>query len=487
MSVRFAGSRCVDDRRRRRLAQEADAPTPARSRRTRSPSVSDEPEDAPRRRRHDAPADTLISPRLWKHVALSVVAVLCWSVMLYVGDAADQAATGWHQLIGLQADKLPRFFSTVALLAAGQLSLITLWYRSRSRKDFSGSYKLWFWSSLTWLTLCACRSTGYHWTLADVALQSNPITVWNARLLCWMIPTAAVTLAIYRLLLREMRDYRPSSSLLRASALAMVAAGTISLIGDWMLPERFRRLLEVGCATGWHLLLAVSMLLHARYVIHFCNEPPTSPIRRWSTVLATLLRQLTRRSGSSRDSSADENTTESGEPKASGNSSRSRTGKSPPRKRSPARKPRTTAAKSSTAAKAEKKQATETTSLKQADDETVNQPIDIEPLEEHRQQPAPSVATSRPEPAPEATSARKPSSSATSRSIEQAGRKLRIDPPAETASAAPHAATPGEDDAQVASDDEDFAALDPEALKGLSKKERRRLRKLHKEKLRRGG
>lgn len=277
MSIRFAGSRCVDERRRRRLAQEADAALDPVTRR-RAATATDEAGKLPR---GSSPVDSLISPRLWKHSLVAAAVLLAWGAVLIVGERADQARAGLESIVGLAAGKLTTFFSTVMLLAAGQLAFINLWYRSRSRKDFSGSYKLWFYTAVGWLVLCAFRATGAHWNFADAALAGRPMAIWNARLMLWLIPAAIVVVSLYRLLLREMRDCSLSLWTLRLSGVAACGAALAVIVGPLTLSARQELLAAAGMSTLWHALLAVSMLLHTRHVIHVSNEPPQRPIARW--------------------------------------------------------------------------------------------------------------------------------------------------------------------------------------------------------------
>lgn len=281
MSIRFAGSRSVDERRRRRLAAETDAlpgTSPRRAARSLPQEAAPVEERLPR---GSSPADTLISPRWWKHALVALACTLAWGGMLLLGERVDRNEHPLATIVGLRTGHLARFFSTVMLLAAGQLAFINLWYRSRSRKDFNGSYKVWFYTAVGWLVVCAFTATGSHWTLADALLGGRPIAVWNGRLMLWLIPGAIVVMTLYRLLLREMRDCRPSLWLLRVSAGAAIAAAAAVLLGPFAVSPRWQPLLEVGGSTAWHLLLALSMLLHARHVIHVTNEPPHSPLPSW--------------------------------------------------------------------------------------------------------------------------------------------------------------------------------------------------------------
>ena len=445
------------------MAQEADSPDDRTARRV---TASAEEEASTRLPRGSSPADTLISPRLWKHITVALLTVLAWGAMLFVGLRADQVRGGLHQIIGLQAGKFATFFSTVMLLAAGQLAFINLWYRSKSRKDFNGSYKVWFWTAVAWLTLCAFRATGAHWHIADAILAGRPVAIWNGRLITWMIPVGITVVAVYRLLLREMRDCRASLWLLRLSGVAAITSGLVQMFGAFCLPETLRLPVDVGAATLWHLLLALSMLLHARHVIHHSNEPPQSPIRHRSlrSLLSAVRWPRLRWPSRNRTATPTEN-----EGEATSGATKKATER--PR-RSTAKKVRSDAPASRTTAEAA-----------DADDapSTDNQPerdrMNAAAATEEVEAPAkPAVAARPTPPAPsQVRSSATATPAATSRS---AGTAHRVDPP--QSQAAPRSqsrpAPVAQSRAAEEADDEEDDDLDESQL---SRQERKRLKKLH--------
>lgn len=447
------------------MAQEADAPDDRAARRA---AASEVEEDSTRLPRGSSPADTLISPRLWKHVTVALLAVLAWGMMLFVGMRADQARTGLHQIVGLQAGKIATFFSTVMLLTAGQLAFINLWYRSKSRKDFNGSYKVWFWTAVAWLTLCAFRATGAHWNVADAILAGRPVAIWNGRLITWMIPVGIAVVAVYRLLLREMRDCRASLWLLRLSGLAAFVSGLTQLFGSFCLPETLRLPVDVGAATMWHLLLALSMLLHARHVIHHSNEPPQSQIHHRSlhSLLSAvrwprLRRPSRKRTSQLAESEADAST-----------SAEKKTADRP--KRTVAKKAsRESTASKSTAVAASNDVKSPTTST--VSDSPLDE-LDEESVTDGSVVTASSVAP----PQPQVRSAGTASTPATSR---QGATAHRVDPPQPQAAprpqsrSAPVASSAESRRAAEADDDDDD--LDESQL---SRQERKRLKKLNRHK-----
>ncbi len=459
MSIRFAGSRCVDERRRRRLAQEADGLSVeqlarADSDEQKSAGSTQDLDDFPRQS-GDAPADSLISPRLWKHLTLCVLFAILWGAMLYFGDQADRQASSMRHVIGLQAGKLPRFFSTVMLLAAGQLSFISLWYRSRSRKDFKGSYKVWLWAALGWLTLCACQATGMHWNLADALVKGHRVELWNLRMMVWIMPAAVIVAALYRLLLREMRDAVGSLWLLRFSLMAAFLSAVSVIAEPFMTDAVQARLIRIGTGTLWHLLLAASMLLHARYVIHISNEPPVSPLKPWRIRLPRIRlrlrrsprRKLQKKSKSEKERSLAETRPMRESPPVEADATEESTSKTKQRgAKSQSSKPSRTSKKTAPSRRKAPQQATS------SDDQEEDPSLSV------RSRPVIARVDSAEEesvPAPKTEVSRR-SSSASEHGLQIAQTDW----------------------------DDDLDDLDPERLRGLSKKERRRLRKLHKERQR---
>lgn len=453
MSIRFAGSRSVDERRRRRLAAETDAlpvTSPTRAAR-RLPREA--PPDEERLPRGSSPADTLISPRWWKHALVALACTLAWGGMLLLGDRVDRTEHPLAAIVGLRTGHLARFFSTVMLLAAGQLAFINLWYRSRSRKDFNGSYKVWFYTAVGWLGVCAFTATGSHWTLADALLGGRPIAIWNGRLMLWLIPGAIVVTTLYRLLLREMRDCRLSLWLLRVSAGAASAAATAVLLGPFAVSPRWQLLFEVGGSTAWHLLLALSMLLHARHVIHVTNEPPHSPLPSWRWRFPPLGGRFSfRRTTPPQKSSAAPST---GKTKSASRTSRGRATaqeQPPVRPRPGSREPRPPSEEEGSA-------------VVSAEEEPVS-----------RSGPS-SHSQTKPQ-APMAGGAKSSLPAGTA----PAGAARRIDPP-QAVSPRPQVVSsprPRPDDAPACEEEEDDPDDETFEYRRLSKKERRRLRQLQK-------
>ncbi|QDU38806.1 hypothetical protein Mal4_31360 [Maioricimonas rarisocia] len=276
MSIRFAGSRSVDERRRRRLAQEADVAATSPRQRSTSKATTAAPattEATPTSLPAELPVVSVIPRSWWKHVTLAFTAILLLAGVVYWGYHLDQTGSGLAPALGLKAGRMSRFFSTVALLAAGQLSLLVLWHRAKSRKDFNGRYRIWFWAAIVWLVFCGAIATDAHRPAALLVLERWPLNAAQAPLLVWLVPASAITLAMTRLLRREMRACRASRYVLNFATMCAGIAAMTTLAGDLLLSETVHLLLLRTSTMTWHVGVALATLFHARYVIHVTNEP----------------------------------------------------------------------------------------------------------------------------------------------------------------------------------------------------------------------
>ncbi len=447
MTIRFAGSASVDQRRRRRLAAECESVELP------SPDSSSDYGSASRRRLDlpvervvvDSPVNSIIRPQLWIHCSLVGICLLAWGGLLYLGDLAEQTDFGLREIVGLRSGRLATFFSTLMLLWAGQLALLIFWYRRKSRNDFHGRYRTWLWAAGTLQLFLVAVATGAQKPFSEYMQLHYPLDVPRYDLLCWLVPTATVSLALFRLLGSDMHPCRSSRALLWIAGIAGIAAGS-TLLMDGFLPERWQDLMQVGSTTFCHLALASSLLLHARFVIHVNNEAPQVIERRtwWSRLRANLpsLPKLRRR----RRPAA---------PKAA--------------------KPDKSSKTPATAAKSENKASAPAKPVKSpapAQSPTPTKAVADVPLQAAPVTPSPAPRETPQRPAPAAAKAPAPTKPA------EPQRVQRVDVPARPAPVSTKAIDRDEDDA----DD----SLEGDLGDGLSKKERRRLRKQQRDQQRSG-
>jgi hypothetical protein len=276
--TQFAGSRSLDERRRRRLATESDealteapavAPVLRRASKSKEPSKARGPGHFPLRK--------IISSKLWKHSVVGLFGLVLAGALLVAGWAAHEHAArlgpGFVWLFDLPAARIVRLYLSTAMFLSSELALLVWWLRSQSLQDFKGRYRGWV----------GCAALGM---IAAVAVQTNALRAWNetaqwlwhlddSRLrLSWLVPLVLCGLAAWRFLYREMRDCWTSVALLWL-ALLFGAAAIVPALGSPLPMSAFAiRLMQCGLAMAAVLCLFMSLLLQARHAIYVTVEPP---------------------------------------------------------------------------------------------------------------------------------------------------------------------------------------------------------------------
>ncbi len=297
MTAQFAGSRSLDDRRRRRLAQESGEeiapPSPKKQPgKARSPENSEVSVQAPLVT--DVVAEeSLIPSRLWKVIAYGVTGVIIWSGLLWA-NFQELTIDGLERLLSPVYGNAFRFFSTVSLMLVSQLSFTIWWYRSRSRKDFGGRYRIWAWAGSFWAMACIANGVGLHEPLAQLTYEQWPIHSWRPELLYWFVPFSIGVLALHQLISLDMRHSRASRFLWNTALACGVGAAGLKLGLDLSLPASVRDLAVSGSACLWHFLLSFTLLFHARFVVHVTNEAAPRGTSRFARTKLVLLERIAR-------------------------------------------------------------------------------------------------------------------------------------------------------------------------------------------------
>lgn len=268
----FAGSRQLNERRRRRLAQESVCEEVVDNASTSKPSV--EPSDEA-----DTPAvwrqlpDESIIPQSWVQIGLLVATAFSgWLGIMYFSLAAQRSTSPLAYLFSLESRRVTDYFSSLSLLLASQLSFVILWYRSQSRKDFSGRYRLWAWAGLFWGICSFSVATQIHRPLAEILFEFWPTNCWRPHTLYWFGPLAVGFLSVHRLLARETRQFRLSRFCWNSTMVVGMFTGGLYLGAEVLVSESFREFVIIAVTSFWQALVAVSLLIHARYVVHVSNE-----------------------------------------------------------------------------------------------------------------------------------------------------------------------------------------------------------------------
>ncbi len=271
MSAGFAGSRSLDERRRRRLAQEfveQVAPSAARTNIVSDSSAPTPVQVIRRRTQHES----IIPQSPWKILFFSSLVITTWLGMLWLGVSPWATSVGLGDVFSLQSGRTVHLFSTACLLMSAQLSFFILWHRARSRKDFGGRYRIWAWAGVFWSLTCFATATEIYLPLAGMAYERWPIECWRSETLFWIGPFSICYVAIHRLLAMEMRTSKAAQYLWTISFWIGVISLCLQLGLEVFIAEQQRLLFSMACLTAWHAMLTISLLTHARYVAHVTNE-----------------------------------------------------------------------------------------------------------------------------------------------------------------------------------------------------------------------
>jgi len=281
MQARFAGSRSLDERRRRRLAAANDESEVKRSRSSSSKAKQARAKVAEMPSARSAshfPIRKALSQRWWKVWGIGLCVLALGGGTVAAGWWAtlrpEMFGPGFLHLFGLKNGRALRYLMTLHLLLASQLALFICWIRSASLRDFAGRYRLWARAATVGFVFAFMMATD-----AKTAWIQTVTWLWGNSLgdkepLCWLAPVWIIGLVVLRVLLRDMRDCRSSVIVLWLSTLAWIAAAAMQFPlglpiggGEQMLVRATAPMLASCC-------LLLSMLLHARFVVYVSAEPP---------------------------------------------------------------------------------------------------------------------------------------------------------------------------------------------------------------------
>ncbi len=288
MNVGFAGSKHLDERRRRRLAGEAntlkvEAETPGRS--------DGSPGGVAERPWPFLPKDPLVQllvPRRWGPVATAaVVGLAICGLTLLAGHDLNRTAQ-WlgpdlAALFDLSTGRLVNFLSTFLLLLAAQLSVLVWWVRSASPRDFEGRYQVWARAAAVWLTFAFALNTGAHHAFSRTvlrALDGLGLDLWRAEPLFWLVPSGLIGLLLFQQLRRDMRACHVSGTCLGLAAGCCVLAAVAEFWSGQVLGRRDAQTVSAATSLAAHYFVCLAVWLHARHVVYVSADPPEEPARK---------------------------------------------------------------------------------------------------------------------------------------------------------------------------------------------------------------
>ncbi|MCA8986350.1 MAG: hypothetical protein KDA78_01830 [Planctomycetaceae bacterium] len=232
MAVKFAGSRNVDERRRRRLASEGESPmipVPVSHGNAGYWKLRRPQEGTYEQAR--SPIASLIPPsrvRIWL-LCIGLPALLFFSMFL-TRHLTLPAEHPLLQSLNFEDGFAWRFFTGLLLMGCGAVCWLISWFRSASVRDFNGCFKSWYWSGWIFLIFGMVAGTGLHTIAARMIGDYARIEVPLLRSIIWLAPMLALLIDPLRSFVREMWHCRRSWSLLLCSCLAAVAYGWLKVV-----------------------------------------------------------------------------------------------------------------------------------------------------------------------------------------------------------------------------------------------------------------
>ncbi|WP_299468062.1 hypothetical protein [uncultured Gimesia sp.] len=274
MSTGFAGSRSMDERRRRRLASES------------SESLDDSNEDSTsqtisRTNRFKAgqyPLRTIIFPKRWKLALYYLPVFLCFSGLIAADFYRSEFCTPDSALSGylsLKQSPLPLYLTGCLLFVSGQISLLIASLRTQSLHDFSGRYRLWKWVAGGLFLFALCTTTKLHHVWATTVIELR-LFDWGPHtpLLAWLVPGLALGLSVSLMTYLEMRGDRAGLNFTIIAVAAYVANLTFMFTGNLIPWEAQHYLIGAGLLYFAHWSLFTSLLFHTHHLLYRSVDLP---------------------------------------------------------------------------------------------------------------------------------------------------------------------------------------------------------------------
>ncbi|MDF1745290.1 MAG: hypothetical protein P1V19_16440 [Gimesia sp.] len=285
MSTGFAGSRSMDERRRRRLASESleslddsnDDSTPASNARTNRFAAG------------QYPLRTLIFPKRWKLAIYYLPIFLCFSGLI----AFDYYRMEWFApesalsaYLSLEQSPLPLFLTGSLLFFSGQIALLIAALRTQSLHDFSGRHRLWKYVAGGLFLFALCMTTQLHQVWASTVIELR-LFDWgpHTQLLAWLIPGLVIGFTVSLMSYLEMRGDRAGLNFTILAVATYMTYLTFSLTGNLIPWES----IGTGILFFAHWSLFTSLLLHTHHLLYRSVDLPEKAPSRFKKHFAHQL------------------------------------------------------------------------------------------------------------------------------------------------------------------------------------------------------
>lgn len=186
----------------------------------------------------------------------------------WAASAAVRFPKGTLAALNLSAaGSLAQWFSCLLLLAAAGTSLLVYSLRRQRTDDYQGHYRVWLWAALGWFLFATDVAVGSNRMLQQLLVQLTGTPLWKGGVLWWIVPYFVVFAALGS---RLVLDMWPCRLAIAAFVLASAGYGVALSAGLGYLPANVAGhavAIHAGAIVLGHLMLFLSMLLQARFVV----------------------------------------------------------------------------------------------------------------------------------------------------------------------------------------------------------------------------
>lgn len=284
MAVQFAGSGATGNRRRRRIVVNGDGSGVDASL---PDGEGGEIESQLVASAAAAPWVPASEARIWIYSAVIavVLGVLVFVLVCPTVFHADLLPLTDHLFTGPRPTAVV-CAEAIFLALATQLGLLIGWYRARCKLDFSGRYRVWPWVVGLSAMGAFCLATNTHRVVGEVIDRVSWLS-WRGHVVAWLLPFCVAALPISLLLDRDVRNSRSSLYTLRLSGLLWLTEACLELFQPELRAEPWFELTYLLVPLFASATLFIGLWHHARIVAYVCPDPPQLEERSaWSVLSA---------------------------------------------------------------------------------------------------------------------------------------------------------------------------------------------------------
>lgn len=223
--------------------------------------------------------------RIWIYSAILAVYLGGLSFLLLSPiSVPDQFKPLLNSLVGGPKPTLLYGTEVALLFVSAQLGFLIAWYRARCKLDFSGRYRVWPWA-VCFLTLATIfRATDLHRQIGSL-IDTMQWLPWRGAVVGWLLPLCVANLPLTLLLDRDVRNGRSSLWTLRISGALWLASAYLEVFQPELQSQRWYPQVVALLPLFASATLFVGLWHHARVVAYVCPDPPELNERSAASVI----------------------------------------------------------------------------------------------------------------------------------------------------------------------------------------------------------